>query len=92
MQTVYHYLVSTLLPAHMETELQGGSMPRTNTSPFQMYIPHGRYIIGPSNLKDSSSIGKIPKVYINNDTKPSTYHLVVYRTLSATVCLFIDGK
>lgn len=91
MQTVYHYLVSTLLPAHMETELQGGSMPRNNPSPFQIHSHHGRYITGPTNLKDSKSIGKVPKVYINNETKPATYHLVVYRMLSASVCLFIEG-
>lgn len=34
MQVVYNYLVSTLLPAHLETELHGGSMPRNSPSPF----------------------------------------------------------
>ena len=33
MQVVYNYLVSTLLPAHLEVELEGGSIPR-NSSPF----------------------------------------------------------
>lgn len=91
MQTVYQYLVSTLLPAHMETELQGGSMPRHNPSPFST-IHYGRFITGPVNLKESTSIGKVPRVYINNDTKSSSYYLVVYRSLSASVCLFIDGR
>jgi hypothetical protein len=34
MQVIYRYLVTSLLPAHLETELQGGSMPRHPTSPF----------------------------------------------------------
>ncbi|GLV34716.1 Caffeine calcium zinc sensitivity 1 [Carabus blaptoides fortunei] len=90
MQTVYQYLVSTLLPAHMETELHGGSMPRHNPSPFST-IHYGRFITGPVNLKESTSIGKVPRIYINNDTQPSSYYLVVYRSLSSSVCLFIDG-
>lgn len=90
MQTIYYYLIGTLLPAHMETELHGGSMPRNNQSPFSVH--YGRFITGPSNLKDSN-IGKVPKIYINNDTKKSAaYHLVVYRSLSASICLFIDGQ
>lgn len=80
----------------METELQGGSMPRNNPSPFQMNLHHGRFITGPSNLKDPDAqfkrFGKVPKVYINNDTKPSVYYLVVYRALSASICLFIDSS
>lgn len=90
MQTIYYYLIGTLLPAHLETELHGGSMPRNNQSPFSVH--YGRFITGPSNLKDSN-IGKVPKIYINNDSKQSAaYHLVVYRSLSASICLFIDGK
>lgn len=34
MQVVYNYLVSTLLPAHLEKELHGGSIPRNSPSPF----------------------------------------------------------
>lgn len=92
MQVVYRYLVTSLLPAHMETELQGGSMPRHPTSPFSS-SHYGRFVTGPSNLQDTAgNVGKVPKVFINNDLIPETYHLVVYRALSATVCLFIDGS
>ncbi|KAJ4444927.1 hypothetical protein ANN_06726 [Periplaneta americana] len=91
MQVVYRYLVTSLLPAHLETELQGGSMPRHPTSPFSS-THYGRFVTGPANLQDTSGhIGKVPKVYINNDLAPELYHLVVYRSLSATVCMFIEG-
>lgn len=92
MQVVYRYLVTSLLPAHLETELQGGSMPRHPTSPFSS-SHYGRFVTGPTNLQDpSGNIGKVPKVYINNDVSPELYHLVVYRALSATVCMFIEGS
>ncbi|CAG2063844.1 unnamed protein product, partial [Timema podura] len=90
MQVVYRYLVTSLLPAHMETELQGGSMPRHSTSPFSS-THYGRFVTGPLNLQDScGSTGKVPKVHINNLTCPESYHLIVYRALSATLCLFVD--
>nr|CAD7266382.1 unnamed protein product [Timema shepardi] len=92
MQVVYRYLVTSLLPAHMETELQGGSMPRHSTSPFSS-THYGRFVTGPLNLQDScGSTGKVPKVHINNLTCPESYHLIVYRALSATLCLFVDGS
>ncbi|XP_021927483.1 vacuolar fusion protein CCZ1 homolog isoform X2 [Zootermopsis nevadensis] len=92
MQVVYRYLVTSLLPAHLETELQGGSMPRHPSSPF-LSSHYGRFVTGPANLQDASGgTGKVPKVYVNNDATPEIYHLVVYRALSATVCLFIEGS
>ncbi|XP_063221463.1 vacuolar fusion protein CCZ1 homolog isoform X2 [Bacillus rossius redtenbacheri] len=91
MQVVYRYLVTSLLPTHLETELQGGSMPRHPASPFTT-THYGRFVSGPSNLQDSAgSMGKIPKVYVNNSTGPEMYHLIVYRALSATLCMFVDG-
>lgn len=91
MQIVYQYLIGTLLPANMETELQGGSMPRKPSSPFPT-LHHGRFITGPVDLKSSKSPLKVPKVFFFSDNKPTIYHMVVYRALSASVCLFIDGK
>lgn len=34
MQVVYNYLVGTLLPAHLEKELDGGSIPCNTSSPL----------------------------------------------------------
>lgn len=94
MQIIYQYLIGTLLPANIEAELQGGSMPRNSTSPFTS-LSHGRFITGPTNLKVSGktpSFGKIPKAYLFNSGQPEEYHLVVYRALSASFCMFIKGK
>jgi hypothetical protein len=88
MKIVYQYLIGTLLPANMETELQGGSMPRNSISPFAA-LHHGRFITGPTNLKQAKSVGKVPKVFLFSSGKPTTYHLVVYRALSASICLFL---
>ncbi|CAG9768042.1 unnamed protein product [Ceutorhynchus assimilis] len=91
MQMIYQYLTGTLLPANVETELQGGSMPRNTASPF-ISLHHGRFITGPTNLKQAKTIGKVPKVYLFSQGQVREYHLVVYRALSATVCFFIEGK
>ncbi|XP_063915286.1 vacuolar fusion protein CCZ1 homolog isoform X2 [Zophobas morio] len=88
MKIVYQYLIGTLLPANMETELQGGSMPRNSLSPFAA-LHHGRFITGPTNLKTAKTVGKIPKVFLFASGKGVSCHLVVYRALSATVCLFM---
>nr|CAI5860086.1 unnamed protein product [Callosobruchus analis] len=90
MQTIYQYLIGTLLPANVETELQGGSMPRNASSPF-MALRHGRYITGPTNLKLAKTMGELPKLYLFGGEKPIEYYFVVYRTLSATVCFFIKA-
>ncbi|KAJ1375125.1 hypothetical protein SESBI_51366 [Sesbania bispinosa] len=87
MQVVYRYLVNTLLPAQMETELQGGSIPRQSSSFSALH--YGRFAFGPSNLQ-SSDVGDIPKVYLRNKGNTVLCHLAIYRALSATVCLFID--
>lgn len=90
MQVVYQYLINTLLPANIETELQGGSMPRNSPSPFAA-LRHGRFITGPSNLKLAKTVGKVPKVYLFASGESEGFHLVVYRVLGATICLFIKG-
>nr|CAH7752102.1 unnamed protein product [Callosobruchus chinensis] len=90
MQTIYQYLIGTLLPANVETELQGGSMPRNASSPF-MALRHGRFITGPTNLKLAKTIGELPKLYLFGGGKPVEYYFVVYRALSATVCFFIKA-
>lgn len=56
-----------------------------------MYISY-RFVTGPSSINEPSLIGKSPKVYINYSTKPVSLYLVVYRALSATICLFVDSK
>ncbi|KAL3275991.1 hypothetical protein HHI36_020722 [Cryptolaemus montrouzieri] len=72
MQILYQYLVGTLLPANLEVELQGGSMPRNSLSPFGA-LKHGRFITGPTNLKNAKTIGKALSaslcLFVNADTE-----------------------
>lgn len=89
MKIVYQYIVNTLLPATMETELQGGSMPR-NSSPFAA-LHHGRFVTSPGNIKTAKKLEKMTKVHLYASGKAVTYYLVVYRALSASVCLFMKG-
>ncbi|XP_043281502.1 vacuolar fusion protein CCZ1 homolog isoform X2 [Venturia canescens] len=90
-QVVYNYLVGTLLPAHLEKELHGGSMPRNSPSPFTS-SHYGKFVTGTSSINESIGITKSPKVFINYPNNPISLYLVVYSALSATVCLFIDSK
>ncbi|KAK9881558.1 hypothetical protein WA026_016435 [Henosepilachna vigintioctopunctata] len=91
MQVLYHYLISTLLPANLEVELQGGSMQRHSTSPFSA-LRHGRFVTGPSNLKNAKTTGKVPRIYTFSGPTASCYHLIVYRVLSASLCLFVKAE
>ncbi|KAK5639874.1 hypothetical protein RI129_010685 [Pyrocoelia pectoralis] len=89
-QIIYQYLIGTLLPANIETELQGGSIPRNPSSPFAS-LHYGRFITGPLNLKTTNTIGKVPKIFLNNEANPAVYYFIVYRALNATICLFVNG-
>lgn len=90
MQIIYQYLVGTLLPANLEIELQGGSIPR-NTSPFAS-LHYGRYLTGPTNLKNASTIGKVQQIYLHSSGSPCAYHFIVYKALSASICFFVNGN
>lgn len=50
-----------------------------------------RFVTGPPNMKNEDNLGKVPRVYLNTDIQTEDCHLVVYKALSATVCLFIEG-
>ncbi|XP_011503777.1 PREDICTED: vacuolar fusion protein CCZ1 homolog [Ceratosolen solmsi marchali] len=87
MQVVYNYLINTLLPAHLEKELDDSSISRNSSSPFTT-SHYGKFVTGPSSIND---VKKLPKVFINYSTKPISLYLIVYRALNATVCLFVDS-
>ena len=55
-------------------------------------VTNYRYILGPPSMKDESNLGKIPRVYINTDTQTEDCLLLVYRALSAAVCLVLEGE
>lgn len=86
MLTLYQYLVQTLLPKQVEKEIQGGAVAAAQR--------HGRFISPPEGIRCKEDLLKLTKVYImrEDDTEAKQYYLVIYRTLSATVCFTIDGK
>lgn len=90
MKIVYHYLITKLLPEEVKVELSGGSIPRNHSSPF-VTLHHGRFITGPTNLKNIDDINNVPKIYVNLDSKPIWLYMIVYRALSSSVCIFLDA-
>lgn len=84
--SIYEYLIGTLFPKTSQTELQGGSIPKS----YSMSTSHyGSFVTGPEIYENCI---KVPKVYIYNEDRHQTYYLVVYRALSATLCLFVEDK
>ena len=51
-----------------------------------------RFILGPPDLKDSSNLGRIPRLYLSAELGLTECHLVVYRAHSANLCLLIHGQ
>ena len=89
--SIYEYLTGTLFPKTWQMELQGGSMTRSFSSSFDGTSSHyGQYLIGPDAVAEHWK--KPPKLYIFNEGKCETYYMIVYSALSATLCLFVEGK
>lgn len=84
MRTLYKYLTTSLFPSLLDTE-ESSSKGTHGSSHF------GKFVKGPKDVKDTNSFIQIPSIYIHSATKTDVYHLVVYRALSATVCLMVDG-
>ncbi len=54
---------------------------------------HGKYITGPIDSLTGDKDVNVPIVYLNvDDNDVTAYHLIVYRALNATICLFISGQ
>ncbi|GAB6032648.1 vacuolar fusion protein ccz1 [Chamberlinius hualienensis] len=92
-QILYKYLVSNLFPNFLESELRTGQFsPNKGSLPFAQ-SHYGRYVTGPVNLSDQSNLGKVPKIHVNvTSTGDEECNLVVYRALSASVCLLVDPE
>lgn len=86
MLTLYQYLVQSLLPKQVEKEIQGGAVTAAQR--------HGRFISPPEGIRNVEDLQKLHKVYLmrEDDSETKQYYLVIYRTLSATVCFTVDGK
>lgn len=86
MLTLYQYLVQSLLPKQVEKEIQGGAVAAAQR--------HGRFIHPPDGIHNQEDLQKLVKVHLmrEDDLETKQYYLVVYRTMSATVCFTVDGK
>lgn len=86
MLTLYQYLVQSLLPKQVEKEIQGGAVTAAQR--------HGRFISPPEGIQTNEDVQKIIKVYLTfeDETEVKQYYLIIYRTLSATICLTVNGK
>ncbi|KAF4528086.1 hypothetical protein B566_EDAN016506 [Ephemera danica] len=82
MQLLFSFLVTSLLPAFLETELQCEPS-RPSPAPLS-----GRYVTGPQAAVRDGLGGQLPRVFLQNN---ENLFLVVYRVMSATLCLLLDG-
>ncbi|CAI9723484.1 Hypothetical predicted protein [Octopus vulgaris] len=92
MRIMYRYLITGLFPSFLEQNLIS-----ENISPVKLsgvtassQVHYGRFITGPPDIKDESNMGKVPHVYLNTEEENEECYLLVYRALSASICMFIN--
>jgi hypothetical protein len=99
---------SLLPSAHLEHELGTAlTHPRSpSAAAFSLSLPvssssaispsatrsYGSFITGPASLSSGHVPGRVPKVFVNTSRPNEECHLVVYRSLSATLCLLTDSE
>ncbi|XP_003745876.2 vacuolar fusion protein CCZ1 homolog [Galendromus occidentalis] len=82
MQLLYHYLLSNILQGVFEAELLAPTL-----SPFKGppgAFPQARFLHG--KTEDPDFIEQVPHMFMGDER----YKLLIYRALSATVCLLIE--
>lgn len=96
MRIMYKYLITSLFPSYLDQELQPGAnsrhssdMIRQPSSQASSSMHFGKFVTGPPNMNDDSNLGKIPRVYINTEEDNEECFLLVYRALSASICLLL---
>ncbi|CAH1273546.1 CCZ1B [Branchiostoma lanceolatum] len=93
MRILYKYLTTSLFPSALESELGGKESPKgAAPTPVGGSAHYGRYITGPPDMKDPTNLGKVPRIYVNTETSYEELYLIVYRALSATICLMVDAS
>lgn len=89
MRTMYLYLTTSLFPSYMVQEHQGGGQPRPHAQGASQFC---RFMTGPPDLTDDKTMGKLPRVFICTETENEECYLLVYRAMSATICMLINVK
>ncbi|XP_041474181.1 vacuolar fusion protein CCZ1 homolog [Lytechinus variegatus] len=86
MRVLYKYLTTSHFPSSLDTELK--ETPKSSSANH-----YGKFVMGPQNLSDpSSSENKVPKLHITKDDHTEELFLIVYRAMSATICLMVEGS
>lgn len=90
--SIYEYLANTLFPRSAEDDLRGGSLTRSQRNSYAHCLDshYGAYLTGPEHFSDNCK--PAPLVYIYNADRCQLYRMIVYSALSATMCLFVEGK
>lgn len=84
--SIYEYLVGTLFPTVIESEVSDGGAVLRNAF-AQDSSHHGAFVTGPATASQVT-----PNVYIFNDETCVKYQLIVYRAERSTLCMFIEGR
>lgn len=96
MRIMYKYLTTSLFPSYQDQEFQPGSgsgqtasMIRHPSSQSSSSMHYGKFVTGPPSMSDENNMGKVPRVYINTEEDNEECFLLVYRALSASICLLL---
>ncbi|XP_033106088.1 vacuolar fusion protein CCZ1 homolog [Anneissia japonica] len=93
MRVLYRYLSTNQFPTTLDTELKEAPPSKVFLGQTVSSTSHyGKYVTGPPDLSDETNIGRIPKIYVNTNSETEELHLVIYRALSATVCLMVEAS
>lgn len=84
--SIYEYLVGTLFPTVIESEVNDGGTILRNAF-AQDSSHHSAFVTGPG-----TAMPVAPNVYIFNDDTCVKYQLIVYRAERSTLCMFIEGN
>ncbi|XP_055845097.1 vacuolar fusion protein CCZ1 homolog [Episyrphus balteatus] len=85
---IHEYLLGTVFPKVTNIELSGAALQRSTS---QDGYRQGSFINGPEDSETFPNSTKAPKVYLKTgDGELKCYHKIIYRAMSATLCLFVD--
>ncbi|GMR58841.1 hypothetical protein PMAYCL1PPCAC_29036, partial [Pristionchus mayeri] len=89
---LFHYLSHNLLPMSLRTELEPTNVLSRPSG------QQGKFVTGPMEYTTDEPIegeDSLPIVYLSEDEESRTlnkHHLIAYRSLNATVCMFVKGE
>lgn len=89
MRTMYQYLITSLFPTYLAQEHQGGNQTRPQAQGPSQFC---KFMTGPPDLTDEKCMGKLPRVFVSTETDNEECYLLVYRAMSATICMLINVK